>query len=296
MQLPDALRTESQLSTSAHEQRGQIPRVPGATIITKNTHIFSTMMVQCICCSIMTAAVPPISDLTYAPVRQRTGSGTGPAVSMVQQGYSVLITMEVLFMKRRLVAYLLISVLAATVFAGCGKKGGDAADAAATTEAAPAEEAEAPAEETEAPAEEAEAPAEEVEAPAEDAAPAEEAVEEVATEEGETEEAVVEEVGDTAATEAAAVEEPAAEEAEAGVTGEAAAAEEVEDVIVDPGTEYTVRFGGNIYASPDENDANIIDYVYPGYLLTINERLENYWYSVTYWIDGVARTGYIKIQ
>ena len=67
-------------------------------------------------------------------------------------------------------------------------------------------------------------------------------------------------------------------------------------MIVDPGTQYTVRFGGNIYASMDQNDANVIDYVYPGYILNINERLDNYWYHVTYWIDGAARSGYIKIQ
>ena len=194
-------------------------------------------------------------------------------------------------MKKKLVAYLLVSALAVTALIGCGKKGGDAdaANAAATTEA--------------------EAP---VEGAVEDGAEAEaEAVENA------VEEAVVEEVtADTAAAaveavEAATVTEPAAveaatgeaaaeefvdDEAAAAVTGEAAAANTEEDVIVDPGTQYTVRFGGNIYASMDQNDANVIDYVYPGYILTINERLDNYWYHVTYWIDGAARSGYIKIQ
>ena len=177
-------------------------------------------------------------------------------------------------MKRKLVTYLLISALAATVLAGCGKKGGDAdaADAAAATE-------------TEAVTEEAEAPVEE-----------EATVEEAPVEEDVVEEAVEAATATTAAQAAEAVDEIEDEDAEEAVTGEAAAPEETEDLIVDPGTQYTVRFGGNVYASPDENDANIIDYVYEGYVLTINERLENYWYHVTYWIDGVAREGYIKIQ
>ena len=141
-------------------------------------------------------------------------------------------------MKKKLVAYLLVSALAVTALIGCGKKGGDADaadfDVEATTEA--------------------------------------------------------EAVADGAA------EEFVDDEADAAVTGEAAAAKTEEDVIVDPGTQYTVRFGGNIYASMDQNDANVIDYVYPGYILNINERLDDYWYHVTYWIDGAARSGYIKIQ
>ena len=84
------------------------------------------------------------------------------------------------------------------------------------------------------------------------------------------------------------------------VTDEAVAAEapagDSEDLVVDPGTQYTVRFGGNVYATPDQIDSNVIDYVYPDYVLNIDERLEDAWYAVTYWIDGAARSGYIKIQ
>lgn len=196
-------------------------------------------------------------------------------------------------MKKKLVAYLLVSALAVTALIGCGKKGGDAD--AAEFDAEAATEAEAV-----------------VDGAAEDAQTEADAVE------GAVEEAVVEEVTADAtaaaaveAVEAATVAEPAAveattgeaaaeefvdDEADAAVTGEAAAAKTEEDVIVDPGTQYTVRFGGNIYASMDQNDANVIDYVYPGYILNINERLDDYWYHVTYWIDGAARSGYIKIQ
>ena len=98
-------------------------------------------------------------------------------------------------------------------------------------------------------------------------------------------------------TEEATAEEYVADEEEAAEdTTAAATTEEGEDLIVDPGTQYTVRFGGNVYASPNQVDSNIIDYVYPGYVLTIDERLDDFWYAITYWIDGYARTGYIKIQ
>lgn len=186
-------------------------------------------------------------------------------------------------MKKKLVAYLLVSALAVTALIGCGKKGGDAdaANAAATTEA-------------EAPVEGAVEDGAEAEAEAVENAVEEAVVEEVTSDA--TAAAAVEAVAAEAGTGEAAAEEFVDDEAAAAVTGEAAAANTEEDVIVDPGTQYTVRFGGNIYASMDQNDANVIDYVYPGYILNINERLDNYWYHVTYWIDGAARSGYIKIQ
>jgi predicted small lipoprotein YifL len=203
-----------------------------------------------------------------------------------------LIYTEDCYMKKKLVAYLLVSALAVTALIGCGKKGGDAdaANAAATTEAA-------------APVEGAVEDGAEAEAEAVENAVEEAVVEEVTSDA--TTAAAIEAVEAATAAEAVAAEagtgEAAAEEfvddeAAAAVTGEAAAANTEEDVIVDPGTQYTVRFGGNIYASMDQNDANVIDYVYPGYILNINERLDNYWYHVTYWIDGAARSGYIKIQ
>lgn len=193
-------------------------------------------------------------------------------------------------MKKRIVTLLLVSALAATVFAGCGKSGGDAADAAATGEAAVAEEA--------------------VEEGAEAAATGEAAAAETADEDlaaaveaADTAE-VAAEAADEAATESAEIaaeefvdeEEEAAPAEETAEAVDEAAAEETEDLIVDPGTQYTVRFGGNVYATPDQNDANIIDYVYPGYVLQIDERLDDFWYNVSYWINGAMRTGYIKIQ
>ena len=180
-------------------------------------------------------------------------------------------------MKKRLVAYLMVSALAVTVLAGCGGKGdaaGDAADDAATGEAVVEDEF-----------------VEEDDA----AAALTAAIEEAAA------------VADTGAAVAAAADTAAdaAEEyvddediAAAATTVEAAAkdaAEKVEDLIVDPGTYYTVRFGGEVFGTPDESTP-AIDYVYPDYTLLINERLDDYWYAVSYIIDGVTRTGYIKIQ
>ena len=71
-----------------------------------------------------------------------------------------------------------------------------------------------------------------------------------------------------------------------------------EDLIVEPGTVYTVRFGGNIYSIMEENDAYIMYYTSPGETLEINERLEDYWYKVTFYLagEGIAHQGYIKIQ
>ena len=200
-------------------------------------------------------------------------------------------------MKKKLVAYLLVSALAVTALIGCGKKGGDAdaANAAATTEAeAPVEGAVEDGAEAEAEAVEnavEEAVVEEVTSDA-TAAAAIEAVE--AATAAEAAEAVAAEAG----TGEAAAEEFVDDEAAEAVTGEAAAANTEEDVIVDPGTQYTVRFGGNIYATMDENAANIVYVTSPGETLTINERLENYWYNVTYYLTGdpTAYTGYIKIQ
>ena len=200
-------------------------------------------------------------------------------------------------MKKKLVAYLLVSALAVTALIGCGKKGGDAdaANAAATTEAeAPVEGAVEDGAEAEAEAVEnaiEEAVVEEVTSDA-TAAAAVEAVE--AATAAEAAEAVAAEAG----TGEAAAEEFVDDEAAAAVTGEAAAANTEEDVIVDPGTVYTVRFGGNIYATMEENPANIFFVATPGNQLTINERLENYWYNVTYYLtnDPTPYTGYIKIQ
>lgn len=192
-------------------------------------------------------------------------------------------------MKKRLVTYLLISAMAATVFAGCSKSGGDAADAAATGEAAVAEVVE------EAAAEAATGAAEMEKAPIDEAVAAAEAAETAeAAEIAGTSDAAEAEIANT--EEATAEEYVADEEEAAEDTTAAATTEEGEYLIVDPGTQYTVRFGGNVYASPNQVDSNIIDYVYPGYVLTIDERLDDFWYAITYWIDGYARTGYIKIQ
>lgn len=197
-------------------------------------------------------------------------------------------------MKKKLVTLLMVSALAATVFAGCSKKGGDAADAGAdaATDAAAV---------TEAVAESAPVEAGTVEAAVE------ETVEETVTEEaapaaGATDEAaaiaaLAEEDTAAAGTTAEAA-EYVDEEADAAVTGEAAAAEEAEALVVEPGTVYTVRFGGNIYSSPEENDQNIMYYANPDDYLTILERLDNYWYKVSYYLagEGVEHQGYIQIQ
>lgn len=176
-------------------------------------------------------------------------------------------------MKKRLVTFLLISALAATVFAGCSKSDAEISGEAATgEEAAVMEEANEVMDELAAAAETADAA--EVAAVADTAAAveAEAEGEEFIDEEDETEEVT---------DEAVAAEAPAGDS---------------EDLVVEPGTQYTVRFGGNVYATPDQIDSNVIDYVYPDYVLNIDERLEDAWYAVTYWIDGAARSGYIKIQ
>ena len=184
-------------------------------------------------------------------------------------------------MKKRLVAYLMVSALAVTVLAGCGSKGdaaGDAADAA-TGEAAVEEDAFV----------------EEDDASAALTAAIEEA-------------AAVADTGDAVAavadTAADAAEEYVDDEviADADATTAAAAvaedvAEKVEEFVVNPGEYYTVLWGGNVYATPDESTP-VIDQVIPDWQLLITERLDNYWYKVSYQILGEnePRTGYIKIQ
>ena len=184
-------------------------------------------------------------------------------------------------MKKRLVTYLLVSALAAAVFAGCSKKdGGDAADAAAT-DAAVVEEA----------AEAATASLEDVAAAAE-AADAEEAGNVADT-------TVAAEVAD-AEVEAAADDASVTEFVDEEVKEDAdkKEAEEAEVLVVDPGTTYTVRFGGNIYSSPEEIASNVMYYANPGDYLTIVERLEDYWYKVSYYLagEGIEHIGYIQIQ
>lgn len=192
-------------------------------------------------------------------------------------------------MKKRLVTYLLVSALAAAVFAGCSKKdGGDAADAAATDAAVVEEAAEdagaaatASLEDVAAAAEAADA--EEAGAVADTTVAAEVADEEVAAVEDESvTEFVDEEVKEDADKEDADKKD----------------AEEAEVLVVDPGTTYTVRFGGNIYSSPEENAANVMYYANPGDYLTIVERLDNYWYKVSYYLagEGIEHIGYIQIQ
>ena len=75
-------------------------------------------------------------------------------------------------------------------------------------------------------------------------------------------------------------------------------AEEAEVLVVEPGTTYTVRFGGNIYSSPEEIASNVMYYANPGDYLTIVERLEDYWYKVSYYLagEGIEHIGYIQIQ
>lgn len=185
-------------------------------------------------------------------------------------------------MKKRLVAYLMVSALAVSVLAGCGGKGGDAGDAAdaGTGEAAVVEEA---VEETEvvedasaaltAAIEEAAAVADTGAAIAADTA-AEAAVEEYVDDE------VIEEAGDAATDAAAAVD---------------AAADKADYLTFEPGTQYTVVYGADVFASPD-NTVPAIDELIPGYQLQINERLDDFWYNVSYIIDGVTRNGYIQIE
>ena len=207
-------------------------------------------------------------------------------------------------MKKRLVAYLLVSVLAVAVFAGCSKKDkGDGADAAATGDAAVVEEA----------ADDA------VEEAADDAVEeaADDAVEEAADAVDTAAEAAVEDAADAAtisADDAAAIADDGAadedavtefvdeEEKAEGEDAEAAKDEETpaegDYLVVDPGTEYTVRYGGYVYSSPEEIDTNIIYVANPGDHLNIVERLDNFWYKVTYYIagEGIEHTGYIQIQ
>lgn len=194
-------------------------------------------------------------------------------------------------MKKKLVAYLLISALAVTVFAGCSKKddGGDApaadapdAEAVETvvTEDAPEEDIVEAVEET-------------VEAGADEAVTAIDAAAAEAIDAADTAAAAVEEYTDETV-------EEAAETAEAAVTGEVAeAAEEVEKVVPANGSQYEVRFGGNVYSSPEANDANIQYFANPGDILNIVERVnESSWYKVTYWLagEGVEHEGYIEIE
>ncbi len=189
-------------------------------------------------------------------------------------------------MKKRIVTYLLLSALAAAVFAGCGKKdAGDGADAAATGEAAVVE----------ATAEVAETAAAADTAAIEDVAAAAEAAdaEEAAAIAGTTDAA--------AAEEAAVPEEGVTEVVDDEETVEADKEEtpaEGEYLVVDPGTQYTVRFGGNIYSSPEEIAENIMYVANPGDYLNVVERLDNFWYKVTYYLagEGIEHTGYIQIQ
>lgn len=180
-------------------------------------------------------------------------------------------------MKKRLVTYLLVSALAAAVFAGCSKKdAGDGAEAAATGGTAVVEEA----------AEVADA--------ADTAAAAAEVADEAATLAGTTD----------AAAEVAAPEEEAAvvavedEEADKEEAAAEDAEKEEEYLVVEPGTQYTVRFGGNIYSSPEEIAQNVMYYANPGDYLNVVERLDNFWYKVTYYLagEGIEHTGYIQIQ
>ena len=179
-------------------------------------------------------------------------------------------------MKKRLVTYLLVSALAAAVFAGCSKKdAGDAADAAATGATAVEEAAEA----------------------------ATAAIEEVA--EAETEETAALEGTASAAAEVASPEEEEAavvavedEEADNEDADKEDADKEEEYLVVDPGTQYTVRFGGNIYSTPEEIAENIMYFANPGDYLNVVERLDDFWYKVTYYLagEGIEHTGYIQIQ
>ncbi len=192
-------------------------------------------------------------------------------------------------MKKRLVTYILISAMAAAVFAGCSKK--DGGDAAANGDAAVTE------------------------ATGEEAVVTEQTTQDAVTEAVGTESTAVG-AETVAAEDIAAIEAADAAETETASTGEAAVEEYVDDeekeegeatekpaaeeevLVVDPGTQYTVRFGGNVYSSPEENAANVMYYANPGDTLNIVERLDNYWYKVSYWIagEGVEHVGYIQIQ
>ena len=187
-------------------------------------------------------------------------------------------------MKKRLVTYLLVSALAAAVFAGCSKKdGGDGADAAATGDAAVVEQA----------AEVADAAAT---TSIEDVAAAAEAADadEVAAVAGTTD--AVAEADETAAPEEAGVTEIVDDEEEVAAAEETP--EEGEYLVVDPGTTYTVRFGGNIYSTPEEIAENIMYYANPGDYHNVVERLDDFCYKVTYYLagEGIEHTGYIQIQ
>lgn len=185
-------------------------------------------------------------------------------------------------MKKRLVTYLLVTALAAAVFAGCSKKdAGDAADAAATGATAIEEAAEAATAAAEVAAAEETAALEGTAAAAEEVATEEVAAEEVAAPE---EEAA-----------AVAVEEEEADKEEADTED---AEKEEEYLVVDPGTQYTVRFGGNIYSTPEEIAENIMYFANPGDYLNVVERLDDFWYKVTYYLagEGIEHTGYIQIQ
>ena len=184
-------------------------------------------------------------------------------------------------MKKRLVTYLLVSALAAAVFAGCSKKDADAgADAAATGDAVVVEEA-------------ADAAATDS---IEDLVAAAEAAdaEEVAAVAGTTD--AVAEADEEAADEEAAVTEVVDEEEEKAE--EAEELKEGEYLIVEPGTQYVVRFGGNIYSTPEEVAENVMYFANPGDYLNVVERLDDFWYKVTYYLagEGIEHTGYIQIQ
>ena len=195
-------------------------------------------------------------------------------------------------MKKRLVAYLMVSALAVSVLAGCGGKGkgGDAGDAAdaGTGEAAVVEEAvEETVEVDDASAaltaaiEEAAAVADTGAAIAADtgAAIAADTAAEAAVEEYVDDE-VIEEAGDAATEAAAAVD---------------AATDKADYLTFEPGTQYTVVYGADVFETTD-NTVPPIDELIPGYQLQINERLDDFWYNVSYIIDGVTRTGYIQIE
>ena len=124
-------------------------------------------------------------------------------------------------MKKRLIAYLLVSALAVAVFAGCGKKGeGDGADAAATGSTAVAEEAAA-----------ADTAAAEVAAVADTAA----------------------EIADVAGT------SDAAEVADIAVTGDEAVAEVVDEKEVEEAEEETVSV--NVRGNKQMNGVPLADFI-----------------------------------
>ena len=95
---------------------------------------------------------------------------------------------------------------------------------------------------------------------------------------------------EAAVTEVVDEEEEKAEEAEELKEGEY--------LIVEPGTQYVVRFGGNIYSTPEEVAENVMYFANPGDYLNVVERLDDFWYKVTYYLagEGIEHTGYIQIQ